>query len=84
MGRECAVRLRPLRPPARHGRSPRARAELDIEQTRTQLIVELDTSTTVKENSDINLWFDDTRMHLFDPLTGTNLTARDRPGTVAA
>jgi hypothetical protein len=42
--------------------------------TRTQLVVTLDADTRVAEGADAELWLDSTRMHLFDPETGENLT----------
>jgi multiple sugar transport system ATP-binding protein len=48
--------------------------ELDSEQIRTQLVVTLDAESRVSEGQDANLWLDPTRMHLFDPATGENLT----------
>jgi multiple sugar transport system ATP-binding protein len=48
--------------------------ELDLEQMRTQLVVMLDADTRVAEGADTELWLDPTRMHLFDPESGENLT----------
>ncbi|HKY16397.1 MAG TPA: sn-glycerol-3-phosphate ABC transporter ATP-binding protein UgpC [Microthrixaceae bacterium] len=48
--------------------------ELDSEQIRTQLVVTLDAESRVKTGAEAELWFDPTRMHLFDPETGENLT----------
>jgi multiple sugar transport system ATP-binding protein len=48
--------------------------ELDSEQLRTQLVVALDAESRLTEGSDADLWLDPTRMHLFDPETGENLT----------
>jgi multiple sugar transport system ATP-binding protein len=53
--------------------------ELDSESLRTQLIVALDPSSTVRSGSKAQLWFDTERVHVFDPATGENLTRnRDR------
>ncbi|MEY2568571.1 MAG: multiple sugar transport system ATP-binding protein [Actinomycetota bacterium] len=49
--------------------------ELDSETIRTQLIVNLDTSSRIKAGEEAELWLDATRMHLFDPHTGESLTA---------
>jgi multiple sugar transport system ATP-binding protein len=49
-------------------------SELDSEQIRTQLVVTLDPESRVKEGEEAELWLDPTRMHLFDPATGENLT----------
>ena len=51
-------------------------SELDSEQVRTQLVVNLDAASPVIEGSDAELWLDATRIHLFDPATGDNLTHR--------
>jgi multiple sugar transport system ATP-binding protein len=48
--------------------------ELDSEQVRTQLVVALDAENELTEGSEAELWLDPTRMHLFDPASGENLT----------
>ncbi|HEX5945057.1 MAG TPA: sn-glycerol-3-phosphate ABC transporter ATP-binding protein UgpC [Acidimicrobiales bacterium] len=48
--------------------------ELDSEQLRTQLVVTLDAESRVVEGEEAELWLDPSRMHLFDPETGENLT----------
>ncbi len=48
--------------------------ELDSEQIRTQLVVTLDAESRVREGEEAELWLDPSRMHLFDPETGENLT----------
>jgi multiple sugar transport system ATP-binding protein len=48
--------------------------ELDSEQIRTQLVVTLDAESRVAEGQDAELWLDPSRMHLFDPESGANLT----------
>ena len=48
--------------------------ELDSEQLRTQLVVTLDAESRVAEGSEAELWLDPSRMHLFDPESGENLT----------
>jgi multiple sugar transport system ATP-binding protein len=48
--------------------------ELDSEQVRTQLVVALDAENELEEGSEAELWLDPTRMHLFDPASGDNLT----------
>jgi multiple sugar transport system ATP-binding protein len=48
--------------------------ELDSEQIRTQLVVTLDPESRIEEGQDAELWLDPSRMHLFDPATGDNLT----------
>ncbi|HEX6422558.1 MAG TPA: sn-glycerol-3-phosphate ABC transporter ATP-binding protein UgpC [Acidimicrobiales bacterium] len=48
--------------------------ELDSEQIRTQLVVTLDAESRVAEGTEAELWLDPSRMHLFDPESGENLT----------
>ena len=48
--------------------------ELDSEQIRTQLVVTLDAESRISEGEDADLWLDPSRMHLFDPASGENLT----------
>jgi multiple sugar transport system ATP-binding protein len=48
--------------------------ELDSEQIRTQLVVNLDAESRVSEGQEADLWLDPSRMHLFDPSSGENLT----------
>jgi len=55
--------------------------ELDSEQIRTQMVVTLDPESRVTEGSEADLWLDPTRMHLFDPATGENLTHGHGVGT---
>ncbi len=40
----------------------------------TQLVVTLDAQSRVAEGSEVELWLDPSRMHLFDPESGENLT----------
>ena len=49
-------------------------ADLDMEQLRTQLVVNLDAESRVSEGQNATLWLDPSRMHLFDPASGENLT----------
>ncbi|HEX2048749.1 MAG TPA: sn-glycerol-3-phosphate ABC transporter ATP-binding protein UgpC [Acidimicrobiales bacterium] len=48
--------------------------ELDSENLRTQLVASLDTASRIKDGETAELWFDPSRMHLFDPASGENLT----------
>jgi multiple sugar transport system ATP-binding protein len=58
--------------------------ELDSEALRTQLIVALDSASRVRDGEEAELRVDSSRMHLFDPETGENLTLQpideDLPG----
>ena len=53
--------------------------ELDSESLRTQLVVSLDTASQVRDGDQAALWFDPSRMHLFDPVSGDNLTRGSSP-----
>ena len=48
--------------------------ELDLEQLRTQLVVNVSTESHIRPGTDADLWLDPRSMHLFDPHTGENLT----------
>jgi multiple sugar transport system ATP-binding protein len=48
--------------------------ELDSESLRTQLVVSLDTSSRIAKGTEAELWLDASKLHLFDPATGDNLT----------
>ncbi|MEX0427660.1 ABC transporter ATP-binding protein [Nocardioides sp. DS6] len=57
--------------------------ETDSEALRTQLVVTLDGSSTVKDGDKIKIWLDGSKVHLFDPETTENLTVdASRAGTV--
>ena len=49
-------------------------SELDSEQLRTQICVELDPLSRVRSGDKATLWLDAERLHLFDPHSGDNLT----------
>jgi multiple sugar transport system ATP-binding protein len=49
-------------------------SELDSEQLRTQICVELDPSSRVRPGETARIWLDPSKIHLFDPATGDNLT----------
>jgi multiple sugar transport system ATP-binding protein len=55
--------------------------ELDSEHMRTQMIVSLDPASRIRDGAKSELWLDPSRVHLFDPRTGKNLT---REMTIAA
>ena len=48
--------------------------DLDSEQLRTQICVELDPTSRVRPGERAEIWLDTTRIHLFDPRSGENLT----------
>ena len=43
---------------------------------RTQMVVSLDPSSRIRDGETADLWLDPTRMHLFDPRSGENLTLK--------
>ncbi|MDQ0938879.1 ABC transporter ATP-binding protein [Streptomyces sp. V1I1] len=45
-----------------------------------QIVVRLNTATRVREGSQAELWVDTSRIHVFDPRTGVNLTHRENSG----
>jgi multiple sugar transport system ATP-binding protein len=48
--------------------------DLDGEALHTQLVVSLDGASRIKEGEEAEIWVDGTKIHLFDPATGENLT----------
>jgi multiple sugar transport system ATP-binding protein len=53
--------------------------ELDLENPRTQLIVQFTAEASVGEGADIELAVDPDDLHLFDPATGASLTPEPLP-----
>ncbi|GHG44994.1 ABC transporter ATP-binding protein [Flavimobilis marinus] len=51
--------------------------ELDGEGMRTQFVVALDSASRVRDGDSTTLWFDPTKMMVFDPETSENLTRDD-------
>ncbi|MEV4999592.1 ABC transporter ATP-binding protein [Nocardioides sp. LML1-1-1.1] len=57
--------------------------DLDGEAMRTQLVVSLDGASRIREGEEAEIWVDGSRIHLFDPATGENLTVdRERAGRI--
>lgn len=57
--------------------------ELDGEALRTQLVVSLDGASRITEGSNAEIWMDASKLHLFDPATGENLTVdREHAGHI--
>ncbi len=48
--------------------------DLDGESLRTQLVISLDGASRIAEGDEAEIWVDASKMHLFDPDTGENLT----------
>ena len=59
--------------------------DLDGESLRTQLVVTLDGASRISEGDEAESWMDASRIHLFDPATGENLTVdREHAGEIPA
>ncbi|WP_426241685.1 ABC transporter ATP-binding protein [Nocardioides sp. LHG3406-4] len=57
--------------------------DLDGEAMRTQVVVSLDGASKISEGDEAEIWVDATKIHLFDPTTGENLTVdRERAGRI--
>ena len=48
--------------------------DLDGEAMRTQLVIGLDGASRIQEGDEAEIFVDSSKMHLFDPSTGENLT----------
>ena len=48
--------------------------ELDGESMHTQLVVSLDGASRIRAGEEAEIWVDGTKIHLFDPASGENLT----------
>jgi multiple sugar transport system ATP-binding protein len=48
--------------------------DLDGESLHTQLVVSLDGASRITEGEEAEIWVDSSKIHLFDPATGENLT----------
>ena len=48
--------------------------DLDGESMHTQLVVSLDGASRIREGEEAEFWVDGTKIHLFDPSSGENLT----------
>lgn len=57
--------------------------DLDGESLRTQLVVSLDSASSVPEGEEIELYINAAKMHLFDPATGENLTVTSSRDTAS-
>jgi multiple sugar transport system ATP-binding protein len=57
--------------------------DLDGESLHTQLVVSLDGASRIREGEEAEIWVDGSKIHLFDPATGENLTVdRDNAGRI--
>ncbi len=67
---------RPPAPPEVESQLEELAKELDSEALRTQIIVALDSSSRIRDGEEAELHVDSSRMHLFEPGSGDNLTLR--------
>jgi multiple sugar transport system ATP-binding protein len=59
--------------------------DLDGEALHTQLVISLDSSSRIAEGDEATIWVDASKVHLFDPQTGENLTVDETAaGTIPA
>jgi multiple sugar transport system ATP-binding protein len=57
--------------------------DLDGESLHTQLVVSLDGASRIAEGEEAEIWVDGSKIHLFDPATGENLTVdREHAGRI--
>lgn len=57
--------------------------DLDGESMHRQLVVSLDGASRISEGEEAEIWVDGSKMHLFDPSTGENLTVdRENAGRI--
>jgi multiple sugar transport system ATP-binding protein len=62
-------------PPEVQAQLTQLEKDLDGESLHTQLVVALDSTSTISAGDEAEIYVDSTKMHLFDPATGENLTA---------
>jgi multiple sugar transport system ATP-binding protein len=48
--------------------------ELDSEELRTQVVVSIDAASRIRPGREAEFWLDTSKVHVFDPTTGENLT----------
>jgi multiple sugar transport system ATP-binding protein len=72
-GEQFAYILYPA-PPQIAQQLRRLAQELDSDLLRTQLVVALDPGSDIRADQSAEIWANTTRMHIFDPETGENLT----------
>jgi multiple sugar transport system ATP-binding protein len=57
--------------------------DMDSEALHTQLVVSLDGASRIREGDEAEIWVDSSKIHLFDPATGENLTVdRENAGRI--
>ena len=61
-------------PPEVQAQLDQLERDLDGEAMRAQVVVSLDGASRIAEGDEAEIWVDTSKMHLFDPATGENLT----------
>ena len=74
LGNEAYAYLPFEAPPEVQAQLQQLERDLDGESLRTQLVVSLDGASRVAEGDDAEIWVNTSKIHLFDPVTGENLT----------
>ena len=74
LGNEAYAYLPFEAPPEVQEQLQQLEKDLDGESLRTQLVVSLDGASRVAEGDEAEIWVNTAKMHLFDPVTGENLT----------
>ncbi len=70
-------------PPEVQSQLEQLEKDLDGESMRTQLVIALDGASGIKEGDEARIHMDVSKMHLFDPATGQNLTVDvEHAGTI--
>jgi multiple sugar transport system ATP-binding protein len=54
--------------------------ELDSDQLRTQAVVSIDAASRMREGHEAEFWLDTSKVHIFDPKSGDNLTRDPEAG----
>ena len=58
--------------------------EVESEEIPTRLVVSLDPASELSEGQNARLWLDLSKVHVFDPESGDNLTLGPRPDQPAS
>jgi multiple sugar transport system ATP-binding protein len=74
LGNEAYAYLPFEAPPEVQEQLQQLEKDLDGESLRTQLVVSLDGASRVAVGDEAEIWVNTAKMHLFDPVTGENLT----------
>jgi multiple sugar transport system ATP-binding protein len=71
-------------PPEVTGHLRELAQELDSESMRLQLVVSVDTTSRIREGEDAEFWFDPSKLLLFEPSTGDNVSPQFDAATASA